>query len=201
MFCFFCFFTISSFAFSFKDFILPGINSAYVTERGKKDFSFFTALCLFLPAVATLVCGWMRICTWVAAVPATPSTTVASQKLMTSESWSWKCGRSAEEIAEFLLRLTSYPADGFYHQVKNWFSCSFISLFTNEWILLNWKERSSGFNGGLCHGWLIPVALAARVLLKQEEPNCYETGFFQSSFLNGASYRSQRLHFAHNVNQ
>lgn len=66
-------------------------------KQEKRDFSFFTTLCLFLPAAVTLACGWMRICTWVAAAPATPSITAASQKPTTSASWSWRCGRSAEE--------------------------------------------------------------------------------------------------------
>lgn len=51
----------------------------------------------FHPSVVTLVCGWMRIYTSVAAAPASPSTTVASQKPTTFESWTWKPGRSAED--------------------------------------------------------------------------------------------------------
>lgn len=60
----------------------------------------FLLFCLFSPShsVATSVCGWMRICTWAAAAPATPSTTAAWQKPPTSESWSWRCGRLAEEV-------------------------------------------------------------------------------------------------------
>lgn len=52
-----------------------------------------------VPSVVTLVCGWMRICTWAAAAPASPSTTVASQKLTTFESWTWRLGHSAEDHA------------------------------------------------------------------------------------------------------
>lgn len=37
--------------------------------------------------------------------------------------------------------------------------------------------EQSGFIGGLFHGWLIPVGLAAR--LKRVELNCKETGFFR----------------------
>lgn len=51
----------------------------------------------FLSSVVTLVYGWMRICILAAAAPASPSTTVASQKPMTFESWIWRPGRSAED--------------------------------------------------------------------------------------------------------
>lgn len=72
-------------------------------------------------AVATLDCGWMRTCTWAAAAPATPSTTAASRKPTTSESWSWRCGSSPEDgetasglrllsPADPLLRLTLHPS-------------------------------------------------------------------------------------------
>lgn len=45
-------FTISSSAFSFKDFILPGIDSAYVAKRGKKETS------LSLPLFASFFLQW-----------------------------------------------------------------------------------------------------------------------------------------------
>ncbi|XP_031703698.1 nuclear receptor coactivator 7 isoform X1 [Anarrhichthys ocellatus] len=78
----------------FKCFRWTGENSFFI----KGDLDSFV-----IGGAVTLVFGWMRICTWVAAAPATPSTTVASQKPTTSGSWSWRCGRSPEKVAEFLF--------------------------------------------------------------------------------------------------
>ncbi|XP_051252276.1 oxidation resistance protein 1 isoform X2 [Dicentrarchus labrax] len=109
----------------FKSFRWTGENSFFI----KGDLDSFA-----IGGVVTLVCGWMRICTWVAAAPATPSITVASLKPTTSGSWSWRCGHSAEEterprcfslIASSLL--ISFIETAFITERKNKYSRSFIS--------------------------------------------------------------------------
>lgn len=173
---------------------------------------------LLAEAVVTLVCGWMRICTWVAAAPATLSATAASRKPTTSEWWSWRCGRSPEETAAFLFWLASSPLISFIkfitEQKTNTAAHSFhgnihvkkiyhklldlsVWLSAVDFTELDWTEQSNSMprSEGLLvwtHGWLIPVGLAAKLWAEWSW-----TGFFESRM----EWVTNPKDFALNVNQ
>lgn len=153
---------------------------------------YLTCMPLF-PAVVTLVCGWMRIYTWVAAAPATPSITVASQKPTTSESWSWRCGRSAEDAEwsrsfSLTLWLTSSPAQLYQDSIYHWAKTNTAAHSFHGNVHVKKKKNEKKINHKLLDlsvwlsavdlselkwpekgwsraswGWLIPVGLATRL--------------------------------------
>ena len=169
----------------------------------------------------------MRTCTWAAAVPATLLTTAAFQKPTTSASWSWRCGLSAEETGwlfsptDVCCRWSALIKTAFITEQRHEAARSCIDN-----VLIVYQKQTAGFIiviicCGLWStekGWKLTFPERALMvdcflivdsflwvwptwtMLKREELNCYETGFFESSFLNGVGYKSQRTHFALNVN-
>lgn len=218
----FFFLTGSRPVFSLNDFILSGLYSVFVTK-----VIFLHHSLPLLHAVVTLVSGWMRICTWAAAAPATPSITVASQKPTISGSWNWRCGRSVEETYSQTRLAPSLPPPPTHPQLICFIKMAFIAEQKRLQKLIHpvWTSNPPTA-GSLCVIWIVSWNKAKKADLEQcprvkvgmqtvpwwahscgfgsltevTGALCCETGFLESSFLNGVGLKSQTALIVH-VNQ